>query len=142
MLEKSCGTVPYTIEDGVIKYLLIRTRSGRSCGFPKGHVETGETECETALRETFEETSVKVEIEDGFRYETSYRLENGNYKTVIYFLASFRDQKPRRNADFEDYVYLLLPYNEALKALSFKSAKEMLTEANELLLKKGQKSTV
>ena len=133
MLEKSCGTVPYTIEDGVIKYLLIRTRSGRSCGFPKGHVETGETECETALRETFEETSVKVEIEDGFRYVTSYRLDNGNLKTVVYFLASFKDQMPRRNEGYEDYEHLLLPYGEAMKALTFKSAREMLRKANAIL---------
>lgn len=133
MLEKSCGTVPYTIEDGVIKYLLIRTRSGRSCSFPKGHVETGETECETALRETFEETSVKVEIEDGFRYVTSYRLDNGNLKTVVYFLASFKDQMPRRNEGYEDYEHLLLPYEEAMKALTFKSAREMLRKANAIL---------
>ena len=133
MREKSCGTIPYTVEDGVIKYLLIRPRLGRSCGFPKGHVEAGETERETALRETLEETSVKVEIESDFRYVTSYPLVNGGYKTVVYFLASFKDQKPERNGDFEDYVYLLLPYEEAMKTLTFKSAREMLKEANALL---------
>jgi len=138
MLEKSCGTIPYTVDDGVIKYLLIRPRLGRSCGFPKGHVESGESETETALRETFEETSVRVEIEDGFRYVTSYPLDNGNHKTVVYFLASFKDQEPRRNEGFEDYVHLLLPYEEAMKALSFKNAREMLTEANALLTSKAQ----
>lgn len=138
MLEKSCGTIPYTVRDGVINYLLICTKSGRTCSFPKGHVEKGESETETALRETFEETSVRVNIEDNFRYETTYLLANGNHKTVIYFLGSFSGQEPKRNADFEDYAYLLLPYEKALSALSFKSAKEMLKKANELLLKKGK----
>ena len=30
------------------------------CGFPKGHIEKCETEKETALRETWKETSIKA----------------------------------------------------------------------------------
>ena len=49
MLEKSCGAVLYTIENNEILYLLVRDSRG-ICGLPKGHVEPGETEVETALR--------------------------------------------------------------------------------------------
>jgi ADP-ribose pyrophosphatase YjhB (NUDIX family) len=59
MKEKSCGTVLYTVKENVIHYLLIRA-TDTYCGLPKGHVEAGETEHETALRETREETSIRA----------------------------------------------------------------------------------
>ena len=135
MLEKSCGTVPYTLKDGVIYYLLISSKDNKNMGFPKGHVEGGESEIETALRETLEETSLEVEILDGFRHEVTYTLYNGNIKTVVYFLADFDGKEPRRNSDFEDFKYLILPYEEAYSALTFDNAKELLEKANEYLKK-------
>ena len=135
MLEKSCGTVPYTIKDGAIYYLLISSKDNKNRGFPKGHVEPGESETETALRETLEETSLTVEILDGFRHEVTYTLYNGNIKTVVYFLADFGDKEPKRNAYFEDFKYLILPYEEAYSALTFDNAKELLEKANEYLKK-------
>ena len=105
MLEKSCGTIPYTINNGTIHYLLVKAKDDGYCGFPKGHVEANESEEETALRETLEETSVNVQINREFRYEISYQMDNGNTKTVIYFLANFKNQTPKRNKDFEDFEY-------------------------------------
>ena len=40
--EKSAGAVVYTVSDGKIKYLLIKSQNG-DVGFPKGHIEQGET---------------------------------------------------------------------------------------------------
>ena len=37
------------------------------------------------------------------------------------------------NEGYEDYEHLLLPYGEAMKALTFKSAREMLRKANAIL---------
>ena len=130
MLEKSCGTIPYTVKDGTVYYLLIKIKGDGSCGFPKGHVEAGESEIETALRETLEETSVRVQIREAFRYEMSYRMNNGNHKKVVYFLADFKDQTPARNGDFEEFDYLLLPFDEAYCALTFENAKQMLKKAD------------
>ena len=53
--EKSCGIIPYLLIDNEIHYLLVKQNNGFIC-FPKGHVEIGESEEETALRECFEET--------------------------------------------------------------------------------------
>ena len=58
----------YIFESGNIKYLLVRNLSG-VYGFPKGHVEDNETEEETAIREVFEETGVKVTLIPGFKEE-------------------------------------------------------------------------
>ena len=71
--EISCGAVLYTRVEGEIKYLIIKQRGGHY-GFPKGHMENGETEEETALRETWEETSLRPEIKKGFRKQVQYTL--------------------------------------------------------------------
>ena len=133
MIEKSCGTIPYTINNGIIYYLLVKAKDDGYCGFPKGHVEVNESEEETALRETREETSVNVQIHSNFRYEISYPMDNGNTKTVVYFLAKFQNQTPKRNKDFEDFMYLLHPFDYALQELTFENAKQMLKSANDFL---------
>lgn len=132
ILEKSCGVVPFSVRDGEIRYLLIRTKNG-VCGFPKGHMENGETEEETAVRETVEETSVVPRLLQGFRREHGYELKNGNAKTVTYFVGEFGTENPRKNGDFEDFEYLLLPFDEAIRALTFENTKELLTEADEFI---------
>jgi len=141
MTEKSCGTIPYTQKNGVFLYLLVKNRADGFCGFPKGHVESGETEEETAYRETWEETSVRVNIHSGFRYEMSYPMTNGNQKTVVYFLADFRNQIPVRNHNFEDFLYLLLPYKEAYRKLTFENTRVMLKEAHEFLIQQNEADT-
>lgn len=133
MTEKSCGTVLYTVKDGVVLYLLIQSADGGVCGFPKGHVEKGETEEETALRETWEETSVKAELVGDFRKEIVYRLKNGNAKTVVFFLGTFSGQEPRHNEGFETLNYLLLPYAEACRKLTFHNTRRVLKSADRFL---------
>ena len=135
MTEKSCGTIPYTLKNGTVNYLLIKAKDDGFCGFPKGHMENNETEIETALRETYEETSLNVEINSDFRYETSYQMENGNTKVVVYFLAEYENQNPKRNEDFEDFEFLILPYEKAYNELTYKEAKDMLKSANDYLTK-------
>lgn len=130
LYEKSCGAVVYTRIHGKIKYLLIRQENG-VVGFPKGHMEFGEGETETALREIFEETSIKAEISGDFRTEVSYTMPNGKNKTAVYFTAEFANQTPKHNEGFENNGYLLLEYDEALDALTFENMREVLVMANE-----------
>lgn len=65
--EKSCGCI--VIDDD--KVLLVKQNDGHTA-FPKGHIEKGETEEECAIRETFEETGLKVKILNGYRYTQTY----------------------------------------------------------------------
>ena len=68
LYEKSCGAIIIhkTNKDNY-KVLLVKNHNGRYWSFPKGHVEKGETEEETAIREIKEETGLDVEIVDSFR---------------------------------------------------------------------------
>ena len=79
---KSCGCI--VINHG--KVLLIKQHQG-FYGFPKGHMEKNETEIETALRETKEETGIDAIIDKEKRFEISYYTRKNNFKTVVYFLA-------------------------------------------------------
>ena len=80
--EKSCGAVVFN-ED---KILVIQQVAGH-WGFPKGHVEEGETEVETAIREIKEETNLDVEINEKFRYVERYSPKEDVEKDVVFFVA-------------------------------------------------------
>ena len=135
MTEKSCGTVLYTIKNDVVHYLLIQIKGGWNCGFPKGHMENNETEEETAVRETWEETSIKAEIIPDFRREIKYKMYGGIEKTVVYFLARYDCQMPKHNDGFENLNYLLLPFDKAYKMLTFDNTKVILKAADEYIKK-------
>lgn len=132
MKEKSCGTVLYTVQDNVIYYVLLKAGAG-FCGFPKGHVEAGESERETALRETWEETSIRAEIVGDFRREVSYTFHRNREKTVVYFLARFFDQTPAHNPGFEIRNHLVLSLADACRALTFENTRQILREAEEYI---------
>lgn len=133
MKEKSCGTVLYTVKDNIIYYVLLRASEEGYCGFPKGHVESDESEQETALRETWEETSIRAEIVGDFRREVNYTFGRGRKKTVIYFLARFSGQTPKHNPGFEVRKHYLLPLDQACEALTFENTKTILREAEEYI---------
>lgn len=92
--EKSCGAVVYNKnESGIIEYLLIKHKNGGHWSFPKGHMEAGETEVETAVREISEETGLKVKIDQNFRFEMKYSPKPRILKKVVYFVAETKTRE-------------------------------------------------
>lgn len=84
--EKSCGAVVYKYENEKLYILLLKHNRGH-WSFPKGHMELGETEVETAIREVKEETNLDVIIDNKFRYVTTYSPFKDVIKDVVYFVA-------------------------------------------------------
>jgi len=72
---------------------------GGHWSFPKGHVEQGETEIETALREVKEETGLTIELFNGFREQVTYSPRPGIKKDVVYFLGFARDSRTTRQEE-------------------------------------------
>lgn len=84
--EKSCGAVVIKEEQDGIKFLIIKQHD-EYWGFPKGHVEEGETEEETAIREIKEETNIDAQIDNNFRKVVTYSPKEGVIKDVVFFIG-------------------------------------------------------
>ena len=89
--EKSCGGIGYRKFHGNTEILLIKHIKSGYWSFPKGHVENGETEEETAKREIKEETGIDVYIDSGFRETVTYSPRKDAKKEVVYFVARARN---------------------------------------------------
>lgn len=85
--EKSCGAIVYRKHHGNTEILLVRHLKSGHWSFPKGHMEQGETEEETALREIKEETGLDVLLDTGFRETVNYSPKKNTKKTVVYFVG-------------------------------------------------------
>jgi len=88
--EKSCGALVVRQGDKEPEILLIKHRGGH-WAFPKGHVEAGETEEETARREVQEETGLRVKLDTGYREMVTFSPAPKVLKDVVYFAATVID---------------------------------------------------
>ena len=122
--EKSCGCI--IINDN--KVLLVYEKRGNFWGFPKGHVEKGETEIETALREVKEEVGLDVKINENKRYFLNYQINNEIDKTTILYLAKpLNTIVSMQETEIENYKWC--SFDEAINVLTFDSSKELLKNA-------------
>src|SRR5262245_48778919 len=92
--EKSFGVIPLKKHKGEWKVLLINHKKGSFWAFPKGHAEPGETPEQSAARELFEETGLKIvrKLTEKTLSET-YHFRREAWlikKTVLYFVAEVK----------------------------------------------------
>ncbi len=147
-LEKSAGVVIFRREGNELHYLLLhyglgparnasRSDVGGHWGFPKGHIEQGESLEQTALREAKEETGIEdIKFIEGFKewIKYFYKQENKNiFKIVTYLLAETKTKEVK--ISYEHIGYKWLAYEQALEQLTFKNTKEILKKANKFLCK-------
>ena len=132
--EKSCGIVVFRIDGAVRMSLLLHYEEGH-WDYPKGHVEKGETELETARRETEEETGIaELDIIPGFYESMGYfykRDGKAYHKDVTYFLAKTKQANVTLSTEHIGFEWL--PYADAYSRLTYPNAKELLKKANSFL---------
>lgn len=87
--ERSCGAIVFHEIEGRTRVLLVQHKPGH-WSFPKGHKEAGESDQETAVREVYEETGVRVTILPGFKRSSTYSPRPGVLKTVVFFLGAYQ----------------------------------------------------
>ena len=121
--EKSCGAIVINKNN---KILLVHHNAGH-WDFPKGHIENGETEEQTAIREVKEETNIDIIINNKYRYTTSYSPKENVMKEVVYFLAQNidEDKKPQLEEVSEVKWFTL---EEAMNTITYENSKEILNK--------------
>jgi bis(5'-nucleosidyl)-tetraphosphatase len=133
--EISAGAVLHVMDENFeINYLILNYSYGH-WDFPKGNIESGETEIDTIKREVMEETGIiDIKLIEGFRQQISYRYRKKSKlvnKTVIYYLAETKSNKVVLS--FEHVNFAWLNFNDAIDRLSFDNSKRVLKNAKEFL---------
>ena len=133
--EISVGAVLHVMDENFeVNYLILNYSYGH-WDFPKGNIESGETEIETIKREVMEETGIEdIKLIEGFRQQISYKYRKKSKlvnKSVIYYLAETKSNKVVLS--FEHVNFAWLNFNNALDKLSFDNSKRVLKNAKEFL---------
>lgn len=116
----AAGGLVWREVDGKLRVLLIHRTKYRDITLPKGKVDPGEMLAETAVREIFEETGIRIAL--GVPVGVSrYALPNGKQKIVHYWAAEATDDAIRTST--------FLPNSEiaAIEWVSLKKARSRLS---------------
>ncbi|MCA8910386.1 MAG: NUDIX domain-containing protein [Planctomycetes bacterium] len=129
----AAGFVLAHIENGVAKYLLMRSSSHGNWLPPKGHADPEDTgPLQTARRELEEETGIsQVTPVEGFTGTIEYDVdtERGKYhKRVDYMLAATDESNVQRSPEHSDHGWFTL--NDALQKIPFEQMREVLRAAD------------
>ena len=145
--EYSAGAVIFRKDPMGTQYLLLHYPSSSKTkkeywDFAKGHLEAGETELVTALREVFEETGLRnVRIVPDFREVIQYYFKAEGktvFKTVVFYLGETKEKTIRISSEHQGFLWL--PFKEAMKYLKFANAKKILTKTHAFLQGKGKRA--
>ncbi|XP_072428792.1 bis(5'-nucleosyl)-tetraphosphatase [asymmetrical] [Chiloscyllium punctatum] len=119
-----------------IEFLLLQTSYGQHHWTPpKGHVDPGEDDLQTALRETEEEAGLRsndFNLLDGYKKEIIYNVKNIP-KSVIYWLAELKDYNTEVKLSDEHQTFRWLNVDEACKLAKYQEMQEALREAHQFI---------
>ena len=133
--EVSAGGVVFRRSAGIVHFLLIRD-SYQNWGFPKGHLEEGESPGAAALREVEEETGLggltltaPVDVID-WHFRFRGRLV---HKICHFYLieAALGDARPLRKEGITACQWLA--FDAAASMVSYGNARDVLARANAML---------
>ena len=128
LYEKSCGGIIFYKTKQNTKILLVKNNNGRYWSFPKGHIEQGETEQETAIREIKEETGLDVTLVNNFREISEYCPFGKIRKRVVFFLArAFTDNVKIQEEEIDSFIWVDL--QQARKLCSYDNDLRIIDKA-------------
>ena len=134
--EKSCGAIVYRDYNETIEFLSVKSKSHGHWGFPKGHIEEGESEQEAAKREVMEETELIITLCSDYKASVKYYSAEYTCKEVVYFIGkSLSEYINIQKEEIEDFKWL--SYNKMLEQITFDNDKNIFIEVKNYLENKG-----
>ena len=104
--EKSCGVLPYRIVNGRREFLLVFETYSKCWSLPKGHIEAGETEVQTALRELYEETGMTAKPDTTRSATIEYPISPYARKQVLFFPGEVTGDPTLRDGEIDKYKWV------------------------------------
>lgn len=133
-MESSAGVVLYRRTAAGNLFLLLKYPAGH-WDFAKGHVESGETAREAAIRELYEETGIKDAVfVNGFRRRIKYTYRHGGrmrLKRVVFFLARTGTKEVRISEEHRAHMWC--NYESSLSQVTFRNARYVLGSARRFM---------
>ncbi|XP_046398252.1 bis(5'-nucleosyl)-tetraphosphatase [asymmetrical] [Ischnura elegans] len=134
---RAAGFVIYRVIRSRVEYLLLQTSYGiHHWTPPKGHVDPGESDLDTALRETEEESGLKksdLKVLEGFQEILNYEV-NGRPKTVTYWLAEIAHEGVEVKLSHEHQDYKWVPLDEACRLAGYSDMVDLLNKCENFIL--------
>ena len=106
LFNKSCGVLPYREENGVREYLLVYENYSQCWSIPKGHMEMGETEAETAQRELLEETGLTARLDPNHWTSIEYPISPIARKQVVFCLGRVSGTPRPRAGEIDGFQWV------------------------------------
>lgn len=126
------GGIVYRWRSNDFEFLLVRARDNPSLWvLPKGHIEDGESEEQTAAREVREEAGVTAHVEDRIGVD-AFEGPRGLVRAV-YFLMRYEDEA--RPDDDRERAWVTIP--RAGEMLCFEGARRIVDRAIQILRKRS-----
>jgi len=130
----AAGVLCWREKQGKLEVLLVHRTQYKDWSFPKGKVDPGETLPETAVREMFEETGVKVRL--GRKLSVMrYEVPSGQDKEVHYWASKLKDKAWKESRFKPNKEIARLEWFEVTKALhklTYVHDRDLLAEIIEL----------
>lgn len=104
--EKSCGVLPYRVVNGTREFLLVFETYSKCWSLPKGHMEAGETEAQTALRELFEETGLTAQLDTRRFASIEYPISDVARKQVVFYLGQVAGEPRARAGEIDRFQWV------------------------------------
>ncbi|XP_075981206.1 purine phosphoribosyltransferase family protein Apf [Anticarsia gemmatalis] len=131
---RAAGLVIFRNMNQAVQFLLLQTSYGQHHWTPpKGHVDPGESDWVTALRETKEEAGLseeELEVYKDISKELHYEVK-GKPKIVVYWLAKLKNPDNKVTLSDEHQAMKWLPLPEAQEISGFEDMKQLLADFNE-----------